>query len=166
MKPRVSWFGVGLVFIGLALLLRKLNVVAMDWPVILWAIVTVVGGAKIVQGYSARAHGMAFWGTLLFLVGGYNLLWNIDVLVIRHGLVIPALFLAIGVSFLVMYTVTPKDWHLLVPALVFAGLGAVMGLAEMGYLYRWDVEDAVRTYWPAALILFGASLLLSRTSER
>ena len=74
------------------------------------------------------------------------------------------LFIAVGTGFFLMFLVAPKAWHTLVPAVVFLGLGAVMLMAQLGYVYRWDVEEVVHTYWPVALILFGGSLLLSRQS--
>ena len=109
---------------------------------------------------------LVFWGTLLFLLGSYCLLRDLDVVELRSYWWLPAVLLILGFSFLMMYLSTPKEWHLLVPSLLLLGVGAAMVLTEFGYFYRYDVVYAIRMYWPLGLILFGVSLILRRTFQR
>jgi hypothetical protein len=164
MKFRFSWFGVALILIGAALLLHRLGVVSLGWHVVAWGVVTLIGVVKLFNGFSLKQRGSAFWGTAFFLIGLYNVVAELGVFEFQEYLVAPALVLTLGTAFLAVFLVMPRDWHNLVPSLFFLGLGTLMVLAEMGFLFRWQVEDLVGTYWPVGLILFGAALLLSRRS--
>ena len=93
------------------------------------------------------------------------MLEDLGVVYISSYLLFPWTVVLVGVAFLMMFVVSPRNWHVLVPTVFFLGAGAVMVLAEMGYFDRWDVMDAMRQYWPIALILFGITLLLNRKSS-
>lgn len=162
MKLRFSWFGAALILVGGVLLLHRLGVVSVGWHLAVWGVIALIGAVKLVNGFSLKQRGNAFWGTGFFLIGLYNVLAELGIYELRSFLIAPALVLTLGAAFLVMYLVVPRDWHVLVPTAFFLGLGTLMVMVEMGYLYQWDVEDIVRTYWPIGLILFGAALLLNR----
>lgn len=164
MKFRFSWFGAALILVGLLLLLHRLGFVSLSWHLVFWGTITLIGGVKLVNGFALKQRGRAFWGTGFFLIGLYNVLVELELYQLREYLIGPALVLTLGVAFLVMFLVVPRDWHVLVPTIFFLGLGALMVMAELGYLYRWEVEDLVGTYWPVGLVVFGAALLLSRGS--
>ena len=145
------------------MILHRLGVISFEWPAVLWAALALVGGFKVVHSFSMVRQGATktgrsgvFWGTLLFLAGLYNVLRELDVLDFPPYLLLPACVLCIGIGFLMTYISAPRDWHLIIPALFFMGLGAVMLLTELGYLYRSDVLTAIKNYWPFALILFGS----------
>ncbi len=164
MRLRFSWFGAALIVIGLAMVLHRLGTVSFEWPTVLWTLVAVAGVLKLVQGFMDRKRGSVFWGTIFFAVGASVVVDRAE-LVIIPSYFIPSFFVvAIGIGFLLMFLVAPREWHVLIPALVFLSIGTAMVLAEVGYLREWDVKEIIHTYWPVALILFGGSLLLSRQS--
>ena len=76
------------------------------------------------------------------------------------------LLVVVGCGFLLSFLRQWREWHLAVPAVAFLGIGGVMLLAEFGYLGRWMVLDAIRQWWPLALVLFGAALLMNRGTAR
>lgn len=156
---RVSWFGVGLILVGVAMFLDRFDVLSFGWMPVLWGLVAVIGLIKAIDGFGKNKSGRVFWGTFWFLFGTYNLLRDIDVVELRSYWWLPALLLMLGFSLLTMYASTPREWHLLVPALFLLGIGAAMVLTEFGYLYRHDVVEAIRMYWPVGLILFGGALV-------
>jgi hypothetical protein len=164
MVRRFSWLGVGLIAIGAAMILDRLNVISWSWHIVLWALLAFVGAFKVVSGFQQKYRGRAFWGTMLFLFGLYGVLSELDLFGVPSYLCLPLLMLMVGMSFLVTYISSPRDWYLLVPALSFLGIGGVLLLTEVGVLYRWDVLPLIKSYWPVTLILFGLSLLLSRRS--
>jgi hypothetical protein len=164
MAKRFSWLGVGLIAIGTAMILDRLDVISWSWHIVLWALLAFFGAFKVVSGFQQKRRGRVFWGTMLFLFGLYGVLRELDLFGVPSYLCLPLLMLMVGMSFLVMYISSPKDWHLIVPALSFLGIGGVLLLTEVGVLYRWDVLPLIKSYWPVALILFGLSLLLSRRS--
>jgi hypothetical protein len=156
----IPWFGVGLIVVGVAMMLDRFNILSFGWWAVIWSLIAVSGIMKAVHGFSNKRSGRVFWGTFLFLLGTYGLLRDIDVIELRSYWWLPAMILIVGFSLMMMYMSTPKEWHLLIPALVLLGTGAAMVLTEFGYFYRYDVVEAIRRYWPAALILFGLSLVL------
>ena len=162
MMNRFSWFGVALIVVGAVLLLDRIEVVSVGWSFAIWALIAVFGLVRAVDGFARKKPRLVFWGTLLFLLGTYSLLRDIDVVELRSYWWLPAAILILGFSFLMMYLSTPRDWHLLVPSAVLLGIGTAMVLTEYGYLYRYDVVHAIRMYWPLGLIVFGVSLILSR----
>jgi hypothetical protein len=67
-----------------------------------------------------------------------------------------------GFSFLVLFIFNVRDWHLLIPSLLFVGLGAALMLTELKMLYAEQVWHVVKSYWPVALILMGAAMVLRK----
>jgi len=168
---KISWFGVALVVVGAALLLDRIGYVSLEWHVVFWGFVALFGALKLASCFASKngaggraAHGGVFWGTLFLLVGLANLLTDVDVLQVRSTYWFPILIGIVGVAFLVVFISRPREWHILIPALFFSGVSALLILGEAGMLDRWDVRDALGHYWPVALILFGTALLLNRRS--
>jgi len=162
---RFPWFGVGLIVIGAAMLLHRLGVVDFSWHTALWGALALFGAFKLVTAFTGGRPGAAFWGTVLLVLGGYQALEDLGAVYVSSYLLFPWTVVLVGVAFLTMFAVKPRNWHVIVPALFFMATGAVMIFAEMGYFDRWEVLDAFRQYWPIALILFGITLLLNRKSS-
>lgn len=163
---RFSWLGMGLVLVGGAMLLDRLNVVQVGWQSVVWALVAAYGTMKSIDGFNKKKSGRVFWGTFLFLFGAYNVLRGLDVIELRSYWLVPALLLIVGFSLLMMYLCTPRDWHLLVPAIALLGVGSSIVLTELGYFYRYDVIETIRMYWPISFVVFGLALVLRRFSAQ
>ena len=165
-STRFPWFAVALILIGTTMLLDRLDVLPVQWQIVAWGVLMLFGAHRVILGFTLRWRGRVFWGTLLFLLGLYNILYHLDVVERYPHMFFPVIMVAIGMSLLMRYAVAPKEWHILIPAMVLTGLGGVLLFAEYGYFDRWEIMWMIRRYWPVALILFGASLLLKkRTSE-
>ncbi|MDH3252518.1 MAG: DUF5668 domain-containing protein [Ignavibacteria bacterium] len=166
--PKHLWIGTALVLIGVVMLLARLDVLRWEWWVAIWVLVAALGAVKIVQGISGRRPGKVFWGTVLLLIGGAQVLSHAGLMNdLPHYLTpfsLPLLLTIVGIAFLAMFLVNPKEWQILVPALGFLGIGTVMILADLGTFSREEVVHAVRNYWPLGLIVFGTALLLRRRS--
>jgi len=164
---RIPLLGVSLILVGATMLLQRFHVLSLGWQTLVWGLITLFGIYRTVDGFSERMRGRIFWGSMIFFVGLYNVLTHLDILYFESDLIFPMLVGTVGVSLLFMYLSSPREWHLLIPALFFLGLGFVMVMTELGYFYRWDVIPVVTAYWPVALIIFGASLLIRhRSAER
>jgi len=159
---RFSWLGTGLVIIGAAMLLDRLDLVRVGWQPVFWIVILIFGGLRAVDGFSRKKHGRVFWGTMLFLFGTYQLLRGLDVVELRSYWMLPAMLVIVGSSFLMMYVGSPREWHLLIPSALLLGTGAALILTEHGYIYRYDVIETVRLYWPVGLIMFGLALVARR----
>ena len=162
MSTRFPWFAVALILVGTTMLLDRLEVLPVQWQIIAWGVLMLFGAHRVILGFSARWRGRVFWGTFLFLLGLYNVLYYLDVVERYPYVMIPAMVVAVGFGLLMMYAVAPKEWHLLIPALVLTGTGAILLFADYGYFDRWEIMWVIRKYWPVALILFGISLLLKK----
>ena len=163
-RGKFPWFGIVLILVGVMMLMSRLHVVPVGWHEVFWGLVAAFGAYKIWTGFTWRNKGAIFWGTLFFLFGVYRVLYRLDIYELPVDFGFPAFVTMVGIGFFMMFISAPREWHLLVPALFFLVLGVGMGMSELGYMYRWEFLRAIKTYWPLALILFGASLLLSRRS--
>ena len=106
-----------------------------------------------------------FLGVCAVGIGGYQLLEEYTSVYVPHYLVLPSLMILAGVGILFLYFTALNKWHLLVPSLLLIGLGCLIIFAEEGYLDRWELIDLLRTWWPAALVLFGAAMLLNQLRQ-
>jgi hypothetical protein len=162
LSVRFSWFPVALIVVGTAMLLQRLHVIHMDWHAIFWCLLALGGTYKLVRGFAAKSRGGVFWG-MVFLVAGVFALLNIyDVIDPEPGAAVGGLLIALGIAFLLMFVMAPRDWYVVVPALFFLLLGGAVLSVEMGYSDRWEVGPIIGSYWPLGLILFGLALLLNR----
>jgi hypothetical protein len=164
-QPRFPWFGLILVVLGVVLLLRKWYLIDIDFSTILWGGLCLIGFTGVVRGFGANTRGRVFGNTVLFLYGLFFLLRSIDALEIRSHMFFPVTFLVFGIAFLMMYLCELKDWYLLIPAFILGGIGAAFILANLGYLYAWEIWDVVTDYWPVVLILIGVSILFRRRGQ-
>ena len=162
MKFRYSWFGAALVVVGAALLLDRMGLIALGWSPVLWSLVAVAGASKIVSGFAGRRKGAMFWGSFLLVLGSMGVLDWFGVIMLRGPSAFGLLLIAAGAGLALIIVRSPRDWHLAVPAIFFAGAGTLFMLAAQGYISRWEIQQMIGHYWPAALILFGASLLINR----
>ena len=165
MKSRPVWFGIILIVVGLAMLFDHLHILAMSWRVLFWACIAVASGVALVRNIRAK-DGAIFWWTILLFFGVYKTLRALEVVSFHESMGLPLLLLVAGAALVAMVIAQPARWHMLVPALVCLGLGTAMLLAELDVIAPADVRLAVRNYWPVALVLFGAALLLNRPLGR
>lgn len=154
-----------LIIVGAALLLDRTGVLAFGWWTVFWAVVALLGMYRMVQAFRTPSRGRMVWGTILFFVGLYCVLEDLGALILPGGMLFPALLAVVGLGFLLALLRQPREWHLAVPAVALLGTGALMLCAELNYLPRWLVVDLIRQWWPAALVLLGAALLLNSRTE-
>lgn len=164
-RPRVPWFGVVLIVVGGVLLLSKLNVIELEFMQVFWPVVMLFGLLRVGQGFSRNIPRRVFWGTLLFLYGLFFFLRTWEYVDMHPHRFLPASFLIVGIAFFMMYLNNVKEWLFLVPAVILTGIGGAFILTEVGYLDRWEVWEAVRLYWPIALVLVGIAIILRRRSH-
>lgn len=161
-RKQISWFGVALIIFGTVILLHRLHVIRVGFDQILWAMLMLVGIMGVVKGFSRDRRGKIFWGTVWFLLGLFFLLHSIDRIEFRAHMFPPAMFLIVGLAFLMTYLNDLHDWYILIPAFILTAIGGAFILADFGYLTQWEVWEAVRMYWPVALIILGAGLIMRR----
>ena len=160
MKSHPVGFGIVLIVVGLAMLLDHLDILAMSWWLIFWASVA-VGSAVVLVRNSRHKQGGVFWLTVLFFFALYKTLRLLGALEFHESMGLPLLMVIAGIGLVAVVVTHPVRWHLLVPAVILIGVGGAMVLAEMDVFTALDVRTAVNNYWPVAVILFGAAMLLN-----
>ena len=162
---RIPVLGIVLVVIGAALLLRQLRIVRVDAATFVFFGLIAYGGTMIVRSYVMNIRQSLFFGSLCFFSGVLLVLGKYDVVENSPFIYVPGFLIVFGLAFLMLFVFNFSDYHLLVPALIFIGIGVAFMLTEVGYWYVSDVKDVIRMYWPVALILFGGLILLKRSSS-
>lgn len=163
---RIPILGILLVVVGVGLLLRKVHFLQIDGVTILLFGLVVYGSLTIVRSFATDIRQSLFFGSLCFYSGTLLLLGKYHFIENSPFLYVPGFLIVFGVAFLMLFVFNMKDVHLLVPSLIFIGIGVAFMLTETGYWYVSDVKEAIRMYWPVALVLFGALLLVSKRGAR
>jgi hypothetical protein len=163
---RFSLFGLALVLIGALLLVDRLHILSIGPGMIYLPIFMLLGLVLAVRGFSAGRQGKVFWGTVIFLFAIYFLMKRTNFWDFHFYMMPAATFLILGIGFVMMFVNNPREWAVLIPAILIGGLGVTLVLIEHGYLYQWDVWDVARLWWPVAIILIGLSLLLRKRAHK
>lgn len=165
LKSNISWFGILLVVIGIIMLLDHFSVFSIDFSTIFWPLMMLVGIVIVSRGFGGNHRGKIFWGSVLFLYSLFFFIRSIDYFDVHGRLIFPASFIIFGVAFFMMYLGNMKDWPLIIPSAILGAMGVIFILTEYGYLYRWDVWDAVVDYWPVLLIVVGIVMIMKHKSS-
>ncbi|MGB2869336.1 MAG: hypothetical protein WBD36_12855 [Bacteroidota bacterium] len=162
-KPaRFSVAGVLLILVGVLLILSRVHVLHLGWGNLIWTFLLVYAVVVVVRGFARRRAAAVFFGSLLFFVSLHAVLQLWGVALFGFAEWIPNIALALGLSFLVLYILEPRNVGLLIPFILFAGFGAVYYLWWWDMVDLFDVKQYAATYWPLLLVLFGISVMLKK----
>lgn len=159
---RIPIFGIIVVTFGVVLLLRQIHLISIDGYSIVLFGVLVYGGAMIIRSYSLNVRQSLYFGSLCFYSALVLLLGKYDVIEQSPYVYVPAFLIVFGLSFVMLFIFNMRDFHLLVPSVIFIGLGVAFMMTEIGYWYVGDVKEAISMYWPVALIVFGGLMLVRK----
>lgn len=162
---KVSLIGAILVLIGVALLLKQMHILDINGKKLLWIALTLYGGATVARSFWYDIRHKIFWGSLCFFTGILFTLREFNLVQGSAPVVLPAVLVIFGLSFLVLFVFNVRDWHLLIPALLLTGLGAALMLTELKMIYAAQVWHVVKNYWPIALILMGGAMMLRKAKK-
>jgi len=136
-----------------------------DWS-ILPGIAALLGIFLLIRGFRSPAKGGVFAGTVLLILGVfYFLRCNYLLPILYWNSSFPVIILAIGIGFLVLFIVKPKDWGPLIPAVILIFIGGALFIEEWGIWYI-DLWDIIRDYWPILLILIGIKIVLDAMKRK
>lgn len=163
MDRRTSIAGIVLIILGTVLLIAKLDLISFSIGDVLWVLAVAGGGVMIYRGFAREgpASGKIFWGTAFLAVGLLQLASRWSPMGLDPDIEGP-LYLAVpAIAWILVVIKSPREWHVLVPAVALLVLAWAMYMAEVGTLTRGEVLDAVSSYWPAALVAFGLAMILT-----
>ena len=156
-RTRSSHLFLGLVLLAVGGVLLSTRFFPLDWRP---ALVLGLGFAFAAMAILQRSQGTLVVGMLLLGLGAGMALGR------SGALDIPAsnwVLLCLAASFLAIFLLglllgTSRHWWPLVPGLVLLVAGGAQYASRLDF-FPPAVETAVRTWWPAALVLAGAFLL-------
>lgn len=163
MDRRTSVAGIVLILVGAVLLFNKLDMINVSIEDVLWILAAAGGGAMIYRGFArqAPASGKIFWGAVLAAVGVLQLADRWMPMGMDPGVEGP-LYLAVpALAWVLVVIKSPREWHVLIPAVALLGLALAMYMTEIGTLTRSEVMNTVGTYWPVALVAFGLAMIFT-----
>ena len=163
---RFPIIGIILVLIGVALLLHQMDIIDIGGWTLVWVAVFIFGAATVIRSFVINERRRVFFGSLCYLSGLLAILVKVNVVHAGPIVFFPAFLIIFGLSFLTLFVFRVSDWHLLIPAFIFCGLGATLMLTELGFWYTKDVIHNVGAYWPLLLIVLGVSMLLRKRQPR
>ncbi len=159
---RFPIIGLVLVLLGVALLLNQMDIIHIGGLALVWLGLLIYGAAVVIRSFIDNDRSKVFFGTLCFLVGILFFLRKENIIYGSFSIYFPAFIVIVGLAFFMLFIFNMKDWHLLIPSLIFLGLGAALMLTHLGYWYSRDVWRTVGSYWPLILILIGGTMLVRR----
>ncbi len=163
---RLPIFGIILVVLGVGLLLRQMDVIRVDGKTMLLFGLIAYGASMVIRSFIMNIRQSLFLGSVSFFGGVLLLLGNYEVIEPTAYIYVPGFLMTFGLSFLMLFIYNYKDFHLLLPAVIFIGLGIAFMMTEIGYLYPSDVKEAISQYWPVVIILFGVLMLFRRKEAK
>jgi len=161
MRHRIlGCFGWGLIIFGLMLLIHR------HWG-LTWGWLAVMIGAllyyRIIRGTIDR--GFIFLTTVLFVMGGAKVVWDIGLIDFEGWRLWPIFLGSVGLAFMLAWSVKEAGWWVLpVGGALLVLSSAGLGMSSW-FKFRHLVHD-ITDYWPALLIIFGVSLILSYWHKR
>ena len=163
---KIPIFGIILVVVGAGLLLRQMDILRVDGKSMLLFGFVSYGAATIIRSFLTNIRQSLFLGSVSFFIGILLVLGNYELIEPTAYVYVPGVLISFGLSFMMLFIFNYKDVHLLLPAVIFIGLGAAFMMTEIGFLYPSDVKEAISRYWPVALILFGILMLFRRKESK
>jgi hypothetical protein len=156
---KIPTLGIILIAVGLLLLADQIGIMRMSFWNFAMGFMVLFGATLVIRSFSRGDRNKVFWGTALFLLGLYFIFDSLDLITDRYTVIVPALFLILGFSFLMMYVYNLRDWHLLIPTIFFTGIGVLIFADSSGFFDLYRLENYLLNFWPLLLILFGVGLI-------
>lgn len=153
--------GVILIIIGAILLVNKLTPYTIGWDEIYPLLLIILALLIYKTVLMKRERGGIFLGTLLLLLGCYFLVRNYDIVPYEYAREVwPIILIILGLSFLSVFILYPKDWGLVIPGGILVFIGTVIFLRRLDIVF-FDLRELISDYWPIALILIGGAIVFS-----
>lgn len=176
MKKKGSLFpGLLLIAIGAILILRRIDYdfYYFSWDMIIPLVGVLLGLRFWITAFTFGNKGRVFPGTLLLVLGAFFLAWNSGYLLdyLYYDTFWPIFPTALGLSFLALVLVSPRNWLSIFPAIIFLGVGGISFAIYLDYLSYWELEDfwyeheymldSAEDFFPLLIIIIGIIIIVS-----
>lgn len=152
--------GILFIVIGLWLFARRFFFFTPYW-IRIYPIILIFFAVLLFIETSRRNHsGSLFWGVVLLSVGGFFFLRNFAIIPYFYADEYwPIFLLSLGMGFIALFVLNPRDWGIIIPAGLFLFFGIGFSLHTF-HTYFWGWERFIENYWPMILILIGLGVLI------
>ncbi len=161
-------FGLVFILVGAGLLLDRLDVFFFGWAQTYPLIFLVIAAASFLSAATGDKSS-AFWAGIFTVLGLFFGLRNFDIIPFYWFFEYwPIFLIALGFGFIFLYIFNPRDWGVLVPGIIFLGLGTMFFLGTVD-IFEDVFETFVElffTYWPLVLVLVGLLLILNSIKHK
>jgi len=150
--------GLLLILVGTVLILRDALNITLGKSYSYPALSMAIGALFLFSIRSRRNLGAVLPGLFFFVGGAVILSMNLPQIYQVISVLEPWSFflLLLGISFLGLYCVKPKDVGLLVPIAIFLGLGTLFALYDFGKINH----EFIYRYWPFIPIVIGVLIII------
>ncbi|MFN3134176.1 MAG: LiaI-LiaF-like domain-containing protein [Candidatus Kryptonium sp.] len=155
-------FGIILIIVGLIILLNKLGALHLNLKKIISTILVVYGAYLGYSGFGLNSNRKVFWGSIFFFFGIYLFIDSFELLNPEIHFFWPVVLIVTGLSFLMSFVNRPKDYALLLPAVMLIGIGTLFLLTDIGVIYSFEFWENFEKFWPVLLIILGLYFILKK----
>jgi hypothetical protein len=166
-KPGMFIVGMILLILGVLLLIDRAGVMDLGLNRIAGFLILAVGGFEAIKGFATVQRRRLFWGSALFLSGILVGLISYGFIPEEWEQIWPSAFLILGLSFLMLYFASPKEYSLAFVAASIVAVGVAGLLFVRGYLDMSEsMSDVFRFLLPAIIVLTGFYVIWNNFIKR
>lgn len=154
--------GIILVIIGSLILFDKLGVLHLSWKKIASVLLVIYGAYLGYSGFGLNSNRKVFWGSIFFFFGIYLFIDSFELVNPEVHLFWPVVLIVTGLSFLMSFVNRPRDYALLLPAIMLTGIGILFLLTNVGIIYSFEFWESFEKFWPVLLIILGLYFILKK----
>lgn len=157
-KSHVGTFLAGLLLLlfGVLLLLSRAGVVYLNFTRVAAFTVLVVGGFEAVVAFASSNQKRLFWGSLLFLCALLTILVSYNYVPASWSRIWPTALIIPGLAFLMLFFSHPREYTLLLIAVLFVVVGWGGLLIQSGdFGFSYGMLGMLKVVVPVAVVLAG-----------
>jgi hypothetical protein len=161
-KSHVGTFLLGLLLLlfGALLLMSRAGVVDLNFTRVAAFAVLMVGGFESITAFAGSNRRRLFWGSILFLSAMLVLLVSYGYIPDSWGQIWPSALIIPGLAFLMLFFSNPKEYSLLLVAVLFVAVGWSLLLAQKGeYIFGEGIFGTLRFLVPVAIVAAGVYII-------
>ncbi len=148
--------GILILVFGVLLLMSRAGVVELNFNRIAAFLILAVGGFEAITAFASSNRLRLFWGSALFLAGMLVALISYNFIPDAWDQIWPSALLIPGLAFLMLYFSNPKEYSLIIVAVLFVAVGLAGLLFVRGnYNFGENISNTFRLLVPAAIVLAG-----------
>ncbi len=158
--------GFFLIFIGLWLLSKNTRFMYNQWEYVYPCLILLFSALFFIEASRKNHTNTLFWAVTFLGIGSFFVLRNFGIVEYYYwDDYWPVFLISVGLGFLTLFVINPRDWGSLIPAALCLFFGFGFAMTNLFHVF-WDFEIFIDAYWPVILIFFGIGLMLSGVFKR